>query len=251
MSKYTTEVRFICEERAGLSESVGEMSVDEVISASYDKIFDPDIPFFDNDYRFPLEQKILKHYYTREIGYETFGLWKFHLNNRLREIMPYYNQLYKSELIEFEPMQDTDYYTNHSGTFNGQTNDDGSSTSNTTTSESGSSTDDQTNKITSRYSDTPQGAISDLENNTYLTNATINDETRDDDASYQSSGTNNNRSTAVNDRTISNTDTYLDHIFGKRGTGTYSEYLQKYRDTFLNIDMMVIKDLSDLFLNLW
>lgn len=251
MSKYTTEVRYICEERSGLEESVGESSVDEVINGSYDKIFDSDIPFFDNDYRLPLEKKILKHYYTREIGYETFGLWKFHLNNKMKEIMPYYNKLYASELIEFDPMQDTDYYTNHSGTFNGTTNDDGSSTSNTTTSESGSATDDQTNKVTSRYSDTPQGAISDLENNTYLTNATINDETRDDDSTYQSSGTNNNRSTAVNERTIDNTDTYLDHIFGKRGNGTYSEYLQKYRDTFLNIDMMVINELADLFMNLW
>lgn len=251
MSKYTTEVRFICEEKSGLSESKGESSIDEIINGSYDKIFDNDIPIFDEAYRLPLEKKILKHYYTREIGYETFGLWKLHLNNKMREIMPYYNQLYKSELLEFDPMQDTDYYTNHSGRFDGQTNDDGSSTSNTNTTSTGSATDDQTNKITSRYSETPQGAISDLENNTYLTNATINNETRDDDSTYENSSTNANRSTAVNERTIANTDSYLDHIFGKRGTGTYSEYLQKYRDTFLNIDMMVINELKDLFLNLW
>lgn len=251
MSKYTTEVRFICEEKSGLSESVGVDNIDSVINASYDKIFDSDIPMFDEAYRLPLEKKILKHYYTREIGYETFGLWKLHLNNKMREIMPYYNKLYRSELIEFDPLQDTDYYTNHSGRFNGTTNDDGSSTSNTTASSNGSSTDDQTNKVTSRYSETPQGAISDLENNTYLTSATINDESRDDDSTYTNSSSNSNRSTAVNERTIDNTDSYLDHVFGKRGTGTYSEYLEKYRDTFLNIDMMVINDLKDLFFNLW
>ena len=251
MSKYTTEVRFICEEKSGLSESVGVNDIDDVINASYDKIFDSDIPMFDEVYRLPLEKKILKHYYTREIGYETFGLWKLHLNNKMREIMPYYNKLYRSELIEFDPLQDTDYYTNHSGRFNGITNDDGSSTSNTTASSNGSSTDDQTNKVTSRYSETPQGAISDLENNTYLTSATINDESRDDDSTYTNSSSNSNRSTAVNERTIDNTDSYLDHVFGKRGTGTYSEYLEKYRDTFLNIDMMVINDLKDLFFNLW
>lgn len=251
MSKYTTVVRFICEEKSALSESVGVDNIDAVIDASYDKIFDSDIPFFDEAYRLPLEKKILKHYYTREIGYEVFGLWKLHLNNKMREIMPYYNKLYQSELIEFDPMHDTDYYTNHSGRFNGTTNDDGSSTSNNTASSSGSSTDDQTNKLTSRYSDTPQGAISNLENNTYLTNATINDEIRDDDSTYTNSSSNSNRSTAVNERTIDNTDSYLDHVFGKRGVGTYSEYLEKYRDTFLNIDMMVINDLKDLFFNLW
>ncbi len=251
MSKYTTELRFICEERSGLKESAGESSIEQIVESACSSIFDSDIPFFDEEYRIPLEKKILKHYYTREIAYETFGLWKLHLNNKMREIMPYYNKLYRSELIEFDPMQDTDFYTNHSGAFNGATNDDGSSTSNTTTSSSGTTTDDQTNKVISKYSDTPQGAISNLENDTYLTNATINTETRDDDSSYQNSGTNNNRSTAVNARTIANTDSYLDHIFGKRGTGTYSEYLEKYRDTFLNIDMMVIKDLADLFFNLW
>lgn len=251
MSKYTTEVRYICEEKSGLSESAGENSIDSIIEASYNKIFDSDIPLFDENYRLPLEKKILKHYYTREIGYETFGLWKLHLNNKMREIMPYYNKLYNSELLTFDPMTDVDYYTNHSGQFNGATNDDGSSTSNTTSSSSGSSTDDQTNKLVSRTSDTPQGTVSDLENNTYLTNATINDETRDDDSTYQNSSTNSNRSTAVNERTINNTDSYLDHVFGKRGTGTYSEYLQKYRDTFLNIDMLIINDLKDLFLNLW
>lgn len=251
MSKYTTEVRFICEERSGLTESAGYSDIDTIIENSYDKIFDSDIPIFDENYRLPLEKKILRHYYTREIGYETFGAWKLHLNNKMKEIMPYYNKLYNSELLTFEPLQDTDYYTNHSGSFNGETVDDNESTSRTTTSESGSSTDDQSNSLISRYSDTPQGAISDLQNNTYLTNATINDETRDDDSTYQNSGTNNNTSTMDNTRTIANTDQYLDHVFGKRGTGTYSKYLQEYRDTFLNIDMMIINELKDLFLNLW
>lgn len=251
MSKYTTEVRYICEMLSGLTESADETDIDTIIEGSYTSIFDSDIPFFDEDYRLPLEKKILRHYYTREIGYETFGLWKLHLNNKMKEIMPYYNQLYNSELLEFEPLQDTDYYSDHSGTFTGETVDDNDSTSNTSTSNSGSSTDDQTNQVISRYSDTPQGAISDLEDNTYLTNATINDETRDDDATFQNSGSSSNISTMDNTRNINNTDTYLDHIYGKRGTGTYSKYLQEYRDTFLNIDMRVINDLSDLFMNLW
>ena len=39
MSKYTTEVRFICEQKAGLEESVGFDQIDSVIAKSWDKIF--------------------------------------------------------------------------------------------------------------------------------------------------------------------------------------------------------------------
>lgn len=109
MSKYTTELRFICEQYAGLSESVGYPNVKDVIEQSRTKIFDFDFPIFDEEYRAVLETKIIKHYYMYEIGFETVSLFKYFLDTRLNEIMPYYNQLYKSELIKFDPMCDFDY----------------------------------------------------------------------------------------------------------------------------------------------
>lgn len=109
MAKYTTEVRSICENYAGLTESVGYDSVDEVIENSRAKIFDFKYPIFDESYRKVLETKILLHYYTREICEETVGLWKLRLKSKMNEIMPYYNKLYESELIKFDPMYDTDY----------------------------------------------------------------------------------------------------------------------------------------------
>lgn len=109
MAKYTTEVRTICENYSGLDESVGYDSVDEVIENSRAKIFDFKYPIFDESYRKVLETKILLHYYTREICEETVGLWKLRLKSKMNEIMPYYNKLYESELIKFDPMYDTDY----------------------------------------------------------------------------------------------------------------------------------------------
>ena len=99
MSKYTTELRFICESKAGLSDSVGFNQIDDVISKSWNKIFD-NFPIFDESYRSVLCSKILKHYYTREISAETVGLWQLWLNTRMGEIMPYYNKLYESALLE-------------------------------------------------------------------------------------------------------------------------------------------------------
>ena len=104
MSKYTTEVRFICEVNSGLNESVGYSKIEDVITGAIPKIFDFDFPIFDENYRTVLEKKILKHFYTREIGEETTGLWKLRLDTKLNEIMPYYNKLYKSELLEFNPL---------------------------------------------------------------------------------------------------------------------------------------------------
>ena len=82
MSKYTTELRFICESKAGLSDSVGFNQIDDVISNSWNKIFD-NFTIFDESYRSVLCSKILKHYYTREISAETVGLWQHWLNTRM------------------------------------------------------------------------------------------------------------------------------------------------------------------------
>ena len=73
MSKYTTEVRYLCEHASGLEESVGYNSVNTVITNAIPHIFDFDFPIFDETYRSILERKILKHYYTREICEESFA----------------------------------------------------------------------------------------------------------------------------------------------------------------------------------
>ena len=44
MSKYTTELRFICESLAGYDSSQGYGKVSEIIENSWDKIFDFDFP---------------------------------------------------------------------------------------------------------------------------------------------------------------------------------------------------------------
>ena len=113
MSKYTTELRYICEVNAGETESTGYNDVQEVIDNSWDKIFSFDFPIFDENYREGLCKKIIKHYYTREIAEETYGLWKLRLDARMNEIMPYFNKLYESELIAISPL--VNYRMNKSG----------------------------------------------------------------------------------------------------------------------------------------
>ena len=242
MSKYTTELRFICESKAGLSNSVGFNQIDDVISNSWNKIFD-NFPIFDESYRSVLCSKILKHYYTREISAETVGLWQLWLNTRMGEIMPYYNKLYESALLEFDPFKDTNYSRNHGGTFTGDTRRNGRSD----VSVDNSVTSNGTSNSKNLFSDTPQGAITNIENESYLTNATL---IKDTDT--KTSKTDGNSTTQNTETTgITNTDNWIETIVGKQSTVSYSKLLQEFRDTFLNIDVMIINDLSDLFMNLW
>ena len=242
MSKYTTELRFICESKAGLSDSVGFNQIDDVISNSWNKIFD-NFPIFDESYRSVLCSKILKHYYTREISAETVGLWQLWLNTRMGEIMPYYNKLYESALIEFDPFKDTNYSRNHGGTFTGDTVRNGRSEIDVDNSVTSNGTSNSKNL----FSDTPQGAITNIENESYLTNATLIKDTDTNTTNTDGNSTTQNTETTG----ITNTDNWIETIVGKQSTVSYSKLLQEFRDTFLNIDVMIINDLSDLFMNLW
>lgn len=109
MSKYTTELRFICESLYPYNESKGYNSVNQILDEVWDKVFDFDFPIFNEEYREVLCKKILKHYYTREICEETFGLWKLRLDSRMNDIMPYFNKLYDSELIAISPLVNNRY----------------------------------------------------------------------------------------------------------------------------------------------
>ena len=50
---------------------------------------------------------------------------------------------------------------------------------------------------------------------------------------------------------ISGTDEYIDHIYGKTGSASYSALLTEYRETLINIDMMVINELEVCFMNIY
>lgn len=253
MSKYTTEVRFICENSAGLSESEGADNIDSILDKCWNKVFNFDFPIFDENYRQVLCRKILKHYYTREIAHETVGRWKLALNAKLNEIMPYYNQLYKSELLEFNPFYDVDLTRNRegSGTSNKTSNntETNSSTSKNVSSGSGTSNTDTLN----RFSDTPQNSMDTqgIADSVPLTTVTkVNEDNTTTNESIDTL-TRNDSKTGNGTENINNTDRYIETVRGKQGTENYSSLLKKFRETFLNIDMMIIEDCSDCFFTLW
>lgn len=252
MSKYTTELRFICETEAGKTESVGLSKVDEVISAALPHIFDFDFPIFDENYRVPLETKIIRHYYTREIGLETYGLWKLKLQTKLNEIMPYYNKLYESELYTYNPLYDVDMTTTHVGRRTGEnTNVDSriSERNNSGTSKNvGDETTADTNRATTSgersventgsetntgrsknsatrnyqrddaYSDTPQGTLNNVKNLNYLTNARniVDTEMTNENGETTGASASENKQNETNQQTVTGDNTSATKRFSER-----------------------------------
>lgn len=238
MSKYTTEVRFICEVAAGYKESQGYNKVDEIVTKAAPTIFEQ-YPIYDESHRSELNKKILRHYYTQEIGFEVVGLWKLHLNNRLMEIMPYYNKLYKLAAEEFNLFDNVNLSATEQIDFNTKRDQADTSNSSGTTGRTGSA------NRKSRFSDTPQGALTDLEDDSYLSSAEIA-ETSDSDNTNTSNNSSYNSGTTGNDKTEKTTVTK-----GKNGGLSYAELLEQYQAQILDIDMMIINNLADLFMGLW
>lgn len=293
MSKYTTEVRYICERFAGLDESQGFTKVDNIVEKARHTIFEK-YPIFDENYRSILETKILKHFYTREIGFETVGLWLLKLNQKMCEIMPYYNQFYESQKLTFNPLVNIstsqastrdDNTTSNSQTAQATSNERMnivSKESNEATTSSSKTTEDNKQIYDSEVatsgtddvseSDTPQGTLSNVKNNTYLSKFTRNEKDLIDaksgtdkiesngsvdraDANVSNVSENANEKVQANQATneneeIKTLENYIATNVGLSGVSG-SELLEKYRATFLNIDMLVIDELNDLFMKLW
>lgn len=64
-----------------------------------------------------LNRKIIDHYFYNEIGQESPDMFRFMLNERMRVIMPYYNQLLYSATLKYDPFSTLD--TTHSNTTTG------------------------------------------------------------------------------------------------------------------------------------
>ena len=182
-------------------------------------------PIFDENYRETLNNNILHHYYENEIGFETAPLFRFYLNQKLNEIMPYYNELYKvqKKLIDDNLLLNN---VNLTEELKGK---------NTTTT---SSTSQSTNKGKNLFQDTPQGNISQQDinaQNVYATNITLNDNSINDNSSANGSGTNE----------------YIKTIIGNNGGKFNIDVLNDIKNNLMNIDLMIINELYDLFMQIF
>lgn len=227
MSRYTEQLRGILEgiKRYYYPDDMVD-SYNNVIALASPKLFDFSFPIFDEEYRQTLITKICKHFYQREIGLETVGQFKLRLDEKLNLIMPYYNMLYKQGIDELNLFRNTDMHIEHSLEKTGDIVNEGNATS------SGES------KSVNKFSDTPQGTLAGVESATYLTDVTINN------------ANDSTETEQTNTQTINTTDSYIEHRFGYEGLNPV-EQLLRLKETFFNIDFMILDKLEDLFIQIW
>ena len=173
-----------------------------------------------------LAKKIVDHYYMREIGFETIGLFIHEAKDEMNELMEEYLPLIYSSAIEYDPLVNVDYTETFTRTQN---------LGNESASESSSS-----GSSLGINSETPQGQISksDILDGRYATNT---------NATENSIGNNTNTSSSSN--ALEN---YTKRMKGNSGvSATAQKMIEQYRNNIRAIDREIIKKLNVLFMNIY
>ena len=220
MAKYTMELRTVCDivgrdtvenyfKDYCLNNYLRENEIETILNAN---IWSKD----------RLAEQVVDHYFMREIGYETIGLFKHYCKVYMREIMERYLPLIYSNSINYDPLVNVDYTEEFTRNING----------------TGESTSKNNASGLSVNSDTPQGQINkeDILSGEYASNT----------------GASETEST-INDNTKNNTDeTYTKRVKGNSGSlSTSQKLIQQYRENIIAINENIIKELDKLFMGLY
>lgn len=230
MSKYTTTLRFIAETK-GRQELMNLFTAYDLNTyLTYNQI---DVIAHSGTWsEVGLANKIIDYYYFREIGFETWALFKHYTKIEMELLMEKYLPLIYSKCIEYDPLVNVDYSETYTSTSTGNNTSSGSSTSN-----SGSQSHGNT-----KFSDTPNVGLDNIESGKYLTNA-----------NFSETGTDITGNTSSNN-TAQSTDTseYTKRIKGNSGvSATAQKMVQQFRDNIIAIDRQIISELNPLFMGLY
>ena len=124
------------------------VKIKNLAKSCHAKIFNFDYPLSNKINKDDFEVQILNHFLLRRIGFETFTAFQIYLENKLNEIMPYYNILFDS-LYNFNLFNDGERITR-------------TQNENSTSSGEGNSESDR------RFSEFPQNRLNDLKDGSYV-----------------------------------------------------------------------------------
>ena len=195
-------------------------------------LFDQPYNLYNNELKPYFEEKFFQHFMFYEIGFDNINIFKQHLISTLNDIYPKYKQLYETEIrcLDIDFMLNKDLKESYTRKLNGES--EGNSQA------SSSSDNTSTSNDLSIANDTPQNKVDDLDK--YMTSA----------SKSNSNSTNNSISNANNTikNKSNNTEEYELLSQGNIGITSSAELLEKWRNVLINIDLMIFKELENLFL---
>lgn len=228
MAKYTMELRKVCdyytreevEKWFKNYELTDFLRPDEIESIETANIWSKD----------RLAKKIVDHYFMREIGFETPGLFKHYALITMQEIMEEKLPLIYSSSIKYDPLVNVDYTEKFERSLEGSANNSGESSSN--------SSSDSLNI----NNNTPQTRISKQNLNDGIYASSVN----------QNESSINDRTTTSNNGSSSSNENYIKNIKGNSGvSATAQKMIEQYRQNIIAIDRDIINELNSLFMGLY
>ena len=223
MSKYTITLYDLMED---VNEGKEDLTIDEKITNLASVLFDFNYPYPTSEDKTRIERAIIKHYLMRELAFETVGLFKIKLNDRLNLIMPKYTQAYKNLDNEISP-----YINNY-------IQEKGSNNRNSTSKAETTGRDTREGNTFETTSDTPQGILTELKEGKYSSGARAN---------VSSDTGNTNTSSTGSDEEIGTSTRELESLQGLTG----AEAFRVYFDNLISLDEELVYEFSDLFMCIW
>ena len=229
MAIYTKTLRAICEEL--YTKSTGKVSDDPlvVIPNTAPLVFNFEFTIFSESYRGELIQKIVEHFYFREIGLETYAKFKVFLRNRMQTAMAKLNPLYLAA-VNINDVNSDDYTITHNKLSDSQK----------VGWQDGHTIQKDVGESWNLHSDTPQGGITGLETGEYLSDADKNNVNNSSDNVYNLSSSEKNESK----------DRFTESRVGRSGR-TQAENFNLIREAVVSVDELVYNELASLFMGVY
>ena len=219
------------------------------------------------------EDKFIKHYYYREIGFESPFMFIQKLESHLILNMPYWKQLYQTELesrdINFLLNKDLLETVTHSVTESGTNTQTGTNEQTGTSEQSGENKSSATNETKSTETGVTSGKQSSLADGVaqaslddgYLTGVNAMD--TDNEATSNSTQSSSDTQTisqsqsvtqtqninGTNTKTVSETNELVSK--GNIGITSSAQLLKEWRDVLINMDKIIIESCNDLFMKIY
>lgn len=232
MSKYTTELRKVCETfgREEVENWFKSYNLSDFLTAEQIEVISTGSVWSKEK----LAKKIVDHYFMREIGFETPYLFRHYAITTMNEIMEKYLLLIYTKFLEYDPLSSVDYVEEYTRTINAESESQGSSNSNSSNNASGLNI----------ASDTPQGQITKtaILNGSYAsqTNASETESSIQDETNTENSGSSNT------------VEKYTHSMKGDNGVIVTNQYLvREFRELATSIDLEIINELSTLFMGIY
>ena len=190
------------------------------------KLFDFPYNLYDNDLKPWFEEKFYQHFMFYEIGFDTIGMFKQRLMSKLNDIFPYYKQLYETEIrskgIDFMLNKDLKESYVRELTSNSNSNQESNVTS---------------NSLSTAGQLTPSLIANSQKIDKFMDSAQKDNSSSNSTSSGESNGNSREEYTLISQ--------------GNIGITSSAELLTKWRETILNIDLMIFEECNDLFMQIF